>query len=164
MKPNAIVYTSNTGYTAAYARLLSEKIGIPAHALENASIRLSPESNVIYLGWLMANQVKGYRKAAKMFHVRAVCGVGLCGTGELLKQVRKASFIPEQIPVFTLQGGMDRSKLQGVNKFMIDMLEKMLSSRKKPSEADTAVLELLKTGGDFVNEANLADVIAWYQA
>ena len=30
---NAIVYTSNTGYTAQYARLLSKQTGLPAHPL-----------------------------------------------------------------------------------------------------------------------------------
>ena len=29
MEPNAIVYTSNTGYTAQYAKLLGEKTGLP---------------------------------------------------------------------------------------------------------------------------------------
>lgn len=164
MKPNAIVYSSNTGFTATYARMLSEKLGIPAHALEIAGMRLSPESNVIYMGWLMANHVKGYGKAARMFHVQAVCGVGLCGTGEQLKQVRSASFIPENVALFTLQGGMDRSRLTGMNKFCIDMLEKALAAQKKPSELTTAKLEVLRNGGDFVSEESLADVVAWFQA
>ena len=29
MNPNAIVYTSNTGYTRQYATLLGEKTGLP---------------------------------------------------------------------------------------------------------------------------------------
>ena len=33
MNAIAIVYTSNTGFTARYAAMLSEKLGIPAHPL-----------------------------------------------------------------------------------------------------------------------------------
>ena len=33
---NAIVYTSNTGYTAQYARLLDEKTGMPVYSLDEA--------------------------------------------------------------------------------------------------------------------------------
>lgn len=36
MKPNAIVYTSNTGFTEQYARLLGEKTGLPVYPLSEA--------------------------------------------------------------------------------------------------------------------------------
>ena len=54
MKPNAIVYTSNTGYTAEYAYLLGGKTGLPVYALAEAAGQLSEGSSVLYLGWLMA--------------------------------------------------------------------------------------------------------------
>lgn len=33
----AIVYTSNTGYTEEYARLLGEETGLPVYSLKDAS-------------------------------------------------------------------------------------------------------------------------------
>ena len=54
MKPNTVVYTSNTGYTRQYAMLLSKKTGLPACSLDEAMKHLAPGSSVIYLGWLMA--------------------------------------------------------------------------------------------------------------
>ena len=33
MRPNAIVYTSNTGYTAQYAALLGKKTALPVYSL-----------------------------------------------------------------------------------------------------------------------------------
>lgn len=36
MNPNAIVYTSNTGFTEQYARLLGEKTGLPVYPLSEA--------------------------------------------------------------------------------------------------------------------------------
>ena len=90
MNPTAIVYTSNTGYTRQYARLLGEQIGLPVYSLEEANSQLSGGSPVIYLGWIHASHVKGYSKAAKRFAVCAVCGVGLCDTGTLTSEVRTA--------------------------------------------------------------------------
>ena len=70
----AIVYTSNTGYTGEYAKLLGEETRLPVYSLSDARKSLETGSEIIYLGWLMAGTVKGYPKAAKLFRVSAVCG------------------------------------------------------------------------------------------
>ena len=129
MKPTAIVYTSNTGHTRQYALLLGEQIGLPAYSLDEANAQLSGGSPVIYLGWLHASHVKGYSKASKRFALCAVCGVGLCDTGTLTSEVRRATSIPEDIPLFTLQGGMNRSRLKGMDKLMISMLTRGLAAQ-----------------------------------
>ena len=36
MKPTAVVYTSNTGYTAQYASLLGGETGLPVYSLAEA--------------------------------------------------------------------------------------------------------------------------------
>ena len=163
MKPTAIVYTSNTGHTRKYALLLGEQIGLPAYSLEEAGSQLSGGSPVIYLGWLHASHVKGYAKAARRFDLRAVCAVGLCDTGTLTDQVRNATSIPEGIPLFTLQGGIDRSRLKGMDKLMISMLTKGLSSQKQRSAQDERMLELLSRDESYVSLENIAEVLRWYR-
>ena len=163
MKPAAIVYTSNTGHTRQYALLLSEQIGLPPFSLEEANAQLSGDSPVIYLGWIHASHVKGYSKAAKGFAICAVCAVGLCDTGTLTTEVRKATAIPEDIPLFTLQGGMDRSRLKGMDKLMISMLTKGLSSQKQRSAQDERMLELLSEDENYVSPENLARLLQWYR-
>ena len=167
MKPNAIVFTSNTGFTAQYARLLGEKTGLPVYALEEAKKRLAPGNAVIYLGWLMAGTVQGYRKAARRYDVRAVCGVGMGATGSQLADVRKANAVADHIPVFTLQGGFDMKKLTGLYRFMMTVMAKTagkaLSEKvgRTPDEDD--MLELLLNGGSRVSEENLSGVLRWYR-
>ena len=163
MKPAAIVYTSNTGHTRKYALLLGEQIGLPVYSLDEANAQLSGGSPVIYLGWLHASHVKGYSKAAKRFALCAVCGVGLCDTGTLTDQVRKATSIPEGIPLFTLQGGIDRSRLKGMAKLMISMLTKGLASQKHRSAQDERMLELLSKDENYVSPENLAGLLQWYR-
>ena len=50
MKPSAIVYTSNTGFTAQYASLLGGETGLPVYSLEDASKSLPQSSPIVYLG------------------------------------------------------------------------------------------------------------------
>jgi len=99
----AIIYTSNTGTTAQYAKLLGEKTGLPVCSLSESSV--PKDSEIIYLGWVMASSIKGYKKAARQYRVRVVCGVCMRAAGSQLAEVRKQNAVPVCTPVFTMQGG-----------------------------------------------------------
>ena len=158
----AIVYTSNTGHTAEYAKILGEKTGLPVYALSGAQKQLSSGTEIIYLGWLFANGIKGYKKATKKYKISAICAVGLCDTGTALDEVRKANALSEEIPLFTMQGGMDKTKLRGINKFMINMLTKGIDSKKDRTEEDERMLYLLKNDKNYVSEDNTSAFMEWY--
>ena len=163
MELSAIVYTSNTGHTRQYALLLGEKIGLPVYSFVEARSQLSEGSRILYLGWIHASHIKGYAVAAKRFSIGAVCGVGLCDTGTLIPEVRKATSVPEDIPLFTLQGGIDRSRLKGMDKMLISMLTKGLASQKQRSAQDERMLELLQRDASYVSEENVSEVLQWYR-
>lgn len=159
----AIVYTSNTGHTAKYAKMLGEKTGLPVYALSEAAKQLSNGTEIIYLGWLFANNIKGYKKAAKQYKISAICAVGLCDTGTAIAEVRKVNAISEETLLFTMQGGMDKTRLRGINKFMINMLTKGLSSQKERSENDERMLYLLTHDQNYVSEENITAFMEWYK-
>ena len=167
MNANSIVYTSNTGYTAEYARLLGEKTGLPVYSLDEAEQKLAAGNRVIYLGWLMAGKVQGYKKASKRYKVQAVCGVGMGGNGSQLEEVRKANAIPEKTPLFTLQGGFDIQKLSGVYKLMMTIMVKTagkgLAEKQDRTPDEDVMLEMLTRGGSRVSAENLAEVLAWVE-
>lgn len=160
---DAILYTSNTGTTAAYARLLGEATGLPVYALNDAGA-LKPGAEVIYLGWLMAGEVKGYKKAEGRYAVRALCGVGMGKSGSQIEDVRNRNNAPS-LPVFTLQGGFDLAKLQGIYKFMMLIMKKTVGAKlskksdRTPEEDD--MLDMLMNGGNRVSVENLAPVLDW---
>ena len=162
MKPSAILYTSNTGHTRQYALLLGDHLGLPVCTLPDAKEQLPKGSPIIYLGWIHASHIKGYSRAAKRFELCAVCGVGLCDTGTMTSEVRTATSIPEDIPLFTLQGGLERSKLKGMDKLMISMLTKGLAAQKQRSAQDNRMLELLRRDESYVSPENLAGLLQWY--
>ena len=89
----AIIYTSNTGSIAEYAQLLGNELNLPVHSLQQAKNKVLSGSEIIYLGWIMAGGIKGYKEAAKLYKVCAVCGVGMGQTGTQLKEVRDKNAI-----------------------------------------------------------------------
>ena len=164
---DAILYTTNTGSTQRYAALLAEKTGLPAYSLSEAKKRLPAGADVIYLGWIMASTVKGYAKAAVRFRVRAVCGVGMGKTGTQLDAVRNKTAVPAQIPLFTLQGNFDVSKLRGIcrpmMKIMVRETCKSLSAKKDRTPEENDMLDMMTFGGERVKAEHLAAVLDWYK-
>ena len=162
----AIIYTSNSGFTAEYAHLLAEKTGLKAYSKEEAWKKVPPNTTVIYLGWIMASSVKGYKKVASRYDVCAICAVGMGATGSQMKEVRKASKLPETVELFTLQGGFDIKKLHGIYKFMMNMMVKTagkaLAKKEDRTEEEEDMLQMMLHGGNHVSEENLQGVLDWY--
>ena len=162
MKPTYIIYTSLTGFTARYAAMLAEKTNLPALPLTDALTQLPKGTPIIYMGWLMAGSVKDCKKAAKHFAIQAVVGVGLGDTGAQDEGARKACRLPAEVPVFTVQGGMDHAKLQGGYKMGINILTKVMSAKKNRTPDEDKMVALLQQGGDYVSEKELTAVLRWH--
>lgn len=163
----AVVYTSNTGTSEKYARLLSEKTGLPALSSEQARAELEKGSDIIYIGWIKAGGIAGFKKALKRYSIKAVCGVGMGKTGSQLDDVRKRNSIPEELPLFTLQGGFDMNKLHGIYRFMMKTMKKFagkaLSEKADRTPEEDDMLDMMLNGGERVSEENLKAVLEWYQ-
>ena len=165
---NAIIYTTNTGSTECYARLLAQKTGLPVYSLAEAKKRVFAGAEVIYLGWIMAGSVKGYAEAAKRYRVRAVCAVGMEQTGTQADSVRKKLAVPADIPLFTLQGNFDVKKLHGIYRLMMEIMVKTagkaLAEKKGRTPDEDDMLDMMLHGGERVKEENLGAVLEWYSA
>ena len=163
---NAIIYTTNTGSTEHYAKLLAQKTGLPVYSLAEAKKWVFAGAEVIYLGWIMAGSVKGYAEAAKRYQVRAICGVGMGQAGTQADSVRKKSSVPADIPLFTLQGNFDVKKLHGVYRLMMEIMVKTagkgLAEKKDRTPEEDDMLDMMLHGGERVKEETLGAGLDWY--
>ena len=163
---NAIIYTTNTGSTERYAKLLAQETGLPAYSLTEAKKAILTRAEIIYLGWIMAGAVKGYAEAARRYQVRAVCGVGMGKTGTQADSVRKKSAIPADVPLFTLQGNFDVKKLHSIYRPMMEIMVKTagrdLAEKKDRTPEENDMLDMMLHGGDRVRAENLSAVLDWY--
>ena len=163
---DAIIYTTNTGSTERYAKLLSHETGLPAYSLAEAKKKVFAGAEVIYLGWIMAGSVKGYAAAAGRYRIRAVCGVGMGQTGTQTDSVRKKTSIPAAIPVFTLQGNFDVKKLHGIYRPMMELMVKTagksLAAKEHRTPEEDDMLDMMQHGGNRVKFEHLSAVLDWY--
>ena len=163
---NAIIYTTNTGSTEHYAKLLAQETGLPAYSLTEAKKVIPSGTEIIYLGWIAAGSVKGFANAAKLYRTRAVCAVGMGQTGTQTESVRKKAVVPAEIPLFTLQGNFNVKKLHGVYRLMMEIMVraagKSLAAKKDRTPAEDDMLDMMLHGGERVKAENLSAVLDWY--
>ena len=163
----AIIYTTNTGSAEQYAKMLAEQTGLSVFSMEEAKSEVEEGSEIIYLGWIMAAQVKGYKTAAKKYKIRAVCAVGMEKTGTRTEEKRKKTFVPAEVPLFTLQGNFNVKKLHGFYRLMMSMMIKMVTkqlvAKTDRTQRENEMLEIMLQGGENVRKENLAEVLDWYK-
>ena len=164
----AIIYTSNTGSTAEYAQLLGKELNLPVHSLQQAKNKVPAGSEIIYLGWIMAGGIKGYKEAAKLYKVRAVCGVGMGQTGTQLKEVRDsmgANIKGAGTDVIRIEGV---KKLHGAYRFMMNVMVKIagkgLANKTDRTPEEDDMLDMMVNGGKRVSLQNLKAVTEWYKS
>ena len=165
---NAIIYTTNAGSTARYAKLLAHETGLPAYSLPEAKAAIPAGAEIIYLGWIKAGSIQGYAAAARRYKIRAVCGIGMGQTGTQADNVREKTAVPARIPVFTLQGDFDVKKLHGIYhlmmKVMIKTVGKNLAEKKNRTPEENDMLEMMLHGTGRVKLENLWAVLDWYNS
>lgn len=163
----AIVFESYTGNTKKYAELLGQKTGIPVYEHKEASKHLGKNDEIIYMGWLFASSVKGYKKASKNYNVKAVCGVGMRrSSDEAYNDMVKSNKI-DGTKAFYLQGGYDGNKLRGIYKLMMKMMSKvllnMIEKKETKTDEDLETIDMINNGRSLVKEENLAPVLEWIE-
>lgn len=145
--------------------MLGELVQLPVFSLSDAARKLENQTEIIYLGWVMASQVKGYAKAAKRFRVRAVGAVGMAATGSSDRAVREKNQVPDETPVFTLQGNFQVKKLSGLYRLMMEIMVKSVGKTLSEKENRTAdeddMLDMMVHGGNRVTAQNLRALEDW---
>jgi len=162
-----IVYTSNSGYTAQYARLLG---AAPLVVLLTGSrwVVPNPQMAAPAGSWLMAGKLQGYEKAKKQYTIRAACAVGMGPASQAnADKLHAALSLPADVPVFTLQGGFDIRKLRGPYKWIMTLkckqIRKTLEGKDHLSAAQQLTYDMATTGASAVSAENLAPIITWYE-
>ena len=74
---DAIVYTSNTGFSRQYADLLAKKLNLAEYSLDEAKKKLPRKSEVIYIAWIRKGKLVDYKKVSALFSVKCLVGVGM---------------------------------------------------------------------------------------
>ena len=160
----AIVYRSNTGFTARYAGLLARAAGIPAYDLAQRREQPARGSRILYMGWLCAGRIKGLSGARGRYDVRAVCAVGMARPDqEMEEKLRRMNHLGG-LPLFYLRGGYAPGRVKGIYKAMIAPMAASIAKRPAQTEEQRETQQALAQGADWVTPDQLDPVQIWLHA
>ena len=162
-----VVYKSKGGYTKKYAEWLAESLDCDIK--ENASFGDIADYDIIICGGgIYAGRINGAKlitkNLAKLSGKKLVLfavGASVGRPEELEEFWTKAleDTVRDRIPHFYLRGGFDYGRLGGVDRFMMNMLKKMLLKKESLTDDDKGLLAAYDTPIDFKDRDNLADII-----
>lgn len=165
----AVVYRSKSGYTRKYAVWLAEDLNCDLLEADKTSISdLLNYQTIIYGGGLYAIHVNGFKLITSNYEKLKDKNILVFAVGsspsreESVQEIRKAN-IPEaltdKIKLFYLRGGFDYSKLNHMNKFLMNLLKTKLKSIKDPDEDQKGLLAAYDHPVDFTDRKNLQPII-----
>ena len=156
-----IIYSTNSGSTERYAKMLSDKLLCPAVNIKDAG-DISGDEEIIFMSWIMAGTLQNYAAAKEKYsNIRAVCAVGMFSTEDKLPEVKEKNSITEEL--FLLAGAFNMNNLSGMYRMMMGMAMKMIKAKLKESNDPKAkeIAEKFEEGFDLVDEENLKKVIEY---
>jgi hypothetical protein len=164
-----IVYESHTDFTKRYAELISLKFKLPSISLDDAKSKVYEGDSILYMGWIRAGKIMGFKKAMSGYNVEAVIAVGIATPSDDMKAILKEKNKIPDIPLFYLQGGITPNRIAGVDKVLFNMISRIAllraeKNKESLTEADKLTLSILQKGGDCINPDNLQALFDWYSS
>lgn len=155
-----IVYTSNAGHTAEYAKMLSERLNIPYYSEGKIKGNVDNSDEIIYMGWVFANKIMGYEKFKDGYNIRCVIAVGITPPSDRNKDVLITTNNIEY-PFFYLRGGIDLTKISFIKRLMLKLVAKRLEKESKLE--NEKLIETLKHGGDYVSSNRMNEIFKYIE-
>ncbi|HHZ06533.1 MAG TPA: hypothetical protein GX401_07095 [Clostridiales bacterium] len=159
-----IVYKTHTGFTESYAKMLSKQTGIPAISSDEAKKSLKSSSNIIFMGWIRAGQIRGLKRFRKNQNLKCVCGVGMTAPDKSLDERLVEQNKLENHPFFYLQGGFDLDKLDGLYKIIMEAAVKAINKETDDDDKNNEALQTMENGCNYVSMDKLTPIIKWVNA
>lgn len=165
-----VVYKSKYGYTKKYAQWLAESLGCDIK--ENASLAdVMRYDTIIYGGGIYAGRINGAKLitknleklSGKMLALFAVgANVGRPDEIEAFWEKSLDKTVRKQVPHFYLRGGFDYGRLGSMDRFMMDMMKKMLLKKDVLTEDEKGLLAVYETPADFTDRENLEGMLRMF--
>ena len=164
----AIVYNSATGSCERYAKELSRTLHLPAYPVNKAPTR--SDGQFIFVSWVMAGGLVGYKKAVKDLDIAAVVAVGMAPASEkTVQSIREKCCIPEHVGVFSVQGAFHLNKLSAPMKLIMKwktkdiakQLDKKKAATGSLTEQEQALYKMAATGEGEPASWDVSEIVDW---
>lgn len=162
-----IVYTSETGITREYAEKIGKQASCSVYSMAEAIQSLPQGTEVLYMSWVMATQVKDMDKVVKHCKMKGLCAVGIRPDVEnMVASLEKSSKLPKG-SVFYLPGGYRPHALKGGKKValrgVLSVIRGKLKSQSQRTPEEEQLLEICTHGGSFAEGVDVSPVVQWLE-
>lgn len=166
-----VIYSSKTGFTKRYAKIISQELGCKVLSFDEAKKEdISVYDQIIYGGSLYASGVLGLKKMLNIIEKNkykrvVVFGVGTTSYNESLTDELISKNYPKGQPdnhkFFYLRGGFNFNKLNFVDKFLMNMMKKSIEKKKYEdmTEDDKGLIAAFDNPVDFVSKDLTAGIL-----
>ena len=152
-----IVYSSKSGSSKKYAESLSARTGLAVYPVGQQPL----DEKIVFFGWLRKDEVMGI-KGADRSKIIAVCVVGLDNPGRFnSKAVSDRNDL--KVPIYYLQGWIDRSKLNIIEKAVLAWVSAMMKL-KGLHEHNQSIFDAMMEGGSFYDESYLDPIVMFVES
>ncbi|MCF0141346.1 MAG: hypothetical protein HUJ78_04930 [Mogibacterium sp.] len=175
MSKAIVIYTSARGSTEQYAKWIAEELGCEAVDFSSAKgLSLYEYDCIIYGGWIRGSGIVGFDKFKKLFPKELrerliVFGVGVAREStENYMQVYDINYKKfaregaKNPTLYILSGAYDPAGVEGLDKFLMGIMKKVLISGSTPdasSEAE-AMRDRIENGVNLVDRNNISALVA----
>ena len=173
---NIIVYTSQTGFTEKYMKMLGERINGEVITLKDAKKKpdsfFSDADSIVYAGWLMAGKVTGSDWMIK--HLPAFSGkkLAICCVGGSPSDAPDVTYDMDKllseenrkiVSAFYMPGGMNYDRMSGPSRLAMKAFASMLKKRKNQTEDQKKMAEMIAHNYDISDPKYLDPVVAFIE-
>lgn len=158
----AVVYQSKNGSTAQYAKWIAEETGADLFTVDSCKVSdLADYDTIVYGGWIRVGGVQGIEFLKKNFkalgHKKIITfAVGLnIHHPAAQKECREINFVKQlkEIPCYYFRGAYDPSKIKGMDKMMMGVMQKMMD------DSNPELRHAIEHGADYVDRAQIKEIV-----
>lgn len=170
MKKTVVIYNSQTGFTARYARWIAEAAGADCLPLSEEKGRdLSGCDAIIFGGWACAggiSKLKWFKEnmgkwAGKKLIVFCV-GASPMDSPDVGPALRQ-NFTPaewEKVHVFYCPGGLSYEKMPVPSKLMMKVFAKTMQAKKEKTEGEAVMARMIAASYDISDRKYIEPILA----
>lgn len=161
-----VIYKSRSGFTKRYAEWISDELMCEIKDYKEISkLNLDDYDLVIYGGRVHAGSIDSLKKVKEILAnkkckliVFATGATPIAATEEIANMI-KINFADNSIPYFYMQSGLCYEKMGFVDKTIMKMLSKMLSSKKDKSDAESGAAIAISKSHDISSKDYIIPLI-----
>ena len=165
----AVIYSSQTGFTKKYAEWIAEDLKCDIFKVKEISTKKMLEYDVVvYGGSLHAVGITGIKKIKNNLPKLSEKKIAVFAVGaspfseEAYEEIKTKNFTSEElkeIEVFYMRGGFDFTKLNFIDKMLMNMFKSVMLKKKDRTPDEEGMLKAYEHPVDFTDKENIKEII-----